>query len=42
MSKHRLIGPQRLGMQEKDKGVPKDEFSTCRADDEEVALIFDD
>ena len=40
MSNHRLMAPQWLGMQEKDEGAPKDKRSTCKIDDEELALTF--
>ena len=42
MSKYRLMASQWLGIQEKDKGAPKDKRSTCRVYDEEAVLTFDD
>ena len=42
ISKHRLMALQWLGVQEKYKVVLKDKRSTCKIDDEELVLTFDD
>lgn len=40
-SKHRLISPQWIGIQEREKGVPKNKRSKCDIDDEEAIFYFD-
>ena len=40
-SKHRMIYPQWLGIQERKQGVSKDKLSLCKIEEEEVMLIFD-
>ena len=41
-SKHRLMAPQWLGMQDREKGIPKDKRCRCEMDDEEAMLYFDE
>ena len=41
-SKYRLMAPQWLGMQDKERGIPKEKRSRCELDDEEAVLILDE